>query len=159
MKEEYLTDEELMELINEVEANSMLKAPAYMKERILHEIQKEELRVTQNAPSRQSITTHKKNIRKQLLVYEIKVMGSMAAAILILFLLPVSVQGEPEMNQEGYYSQADGILFHCNETLDRFLQHLDTVADGILHPQNLWNKVSDESDRQQERIEINHLKE
>lgn len=67
MKNEYLSDEELLRLIDEVEENAMLRAPAYLKQRILKEIQSAE-----RMPARQSVKKYQTNIRRQLLVYELK---------------------------------------------------------------------------------------
>lgn len=118
MKHEYLSDKEVAELIEEVERNSMRKAPAYLKKQILNEIK------------------HQTDIRKQLLIYELKVAGLVAAAILMLFLFPVSAsQGAGhESIFLSYWNTVSGVM----------LQYCDITSNALLHPnefiQQLWQK-------------------
>lgn len=118
MNDDYLSDEELLDFIDEIENNAMLKAPMYLKGQILQEIEVEK----------------KKNIRQQLLVYKIKIMGAMAAAIILLFLLPVSVQGEPNTaNTENQEQYSD--IFHCwNAASSQLLQQMNIISEQLLHP-------------------------
>lgn len=76
---EYMPDEELEQLIQEVEEKNMLSAPSYMKNEIMeqiYQVHKEE--------------THK-NLQKKLslLLYSMEVGVVAAAAVLLLFLIPV----------------------------------------------------------------------
>ena len=68
----YLTEEELMKLIGHVEAKEMLHAPRQLKGNILAE-----LRYERHAAR-----------KKQILVYRVKVLAAMAAALTVLILMP-----------------------------------------------------------------------
>lgn len=141
MKNEYLSDEELLRLIDEVEENAMLRAPAYLKQRILKEIQSAE-----QMPARQSVKKYQTNIRRQLLVYELKVAGLVAAAILMLFLLPVSTPEEPPAVPEESYGQGSGFLYHWNEASEKMLQCIDFTSSAILHPDEFFRQFQYGSD-------------
>lgn len=76
---EYMPDEELEQLIQEVEENGMLSVPSYMKKEIMeqiHQVHKQE--------------AHKDIQRKlSLWLYSMEVGVVAAAAVLLLFLIPV----------------------------------------------------------------------
>ena len=77
MKEnEYLSDAELMQLIQEVEQGDMIPAPFYLKQEILHKVRKEEARQAARSAKIQFIT------------YSCKVALATAAAIAVLLLAP-----------------------------------------------------------------------
>lgn len=71
---EYLSDEELNELIKEVEESAMLTAPSYLREEILKQIQ---------------VSQPKKSNRQELFFYSLKVGFATAAAVAMLFVLPM----------------------------------------------------------------------
>ncbi|MDE7367577.1 MAG: hypothetical protein K2N24_09500 [Lachnospiraceae bacterium] len=146
MNDDYISDEELLDLINEIEEGAMLKAPVYLKEQILQQIQKEEdLRHRENS-ARQPITEHKKNIRKQLLVYKIEVIGTMAAAIIILFLLPVSIPGDASTMSTENKEQSSGIFEYWDMASSQLLEQMDTISNQLLHPlDTLREHFSEES--------------
>lgn len=70
-----MSDEELWKLIEEVENDSMHKAPDYLKEMTLQKIKTEK-------------TDRSQNQTKQFLYYKVRVFGAMAASLVILFALP-----------------------------------------------------------------------
>lgn len=144
MMNEYLSDEELLKLIDEVEENAMLRAPAYLKQKILTEIQGME--EAEQMPARQSIQKYQKNIRRQLLVYELKVAGLVAAAILMLFLLPVSAPKEPPIITEEDYSQDSGFLYHWNEASGKMLQYINITSNALLHPDEFFQQFQSGND-------------
>lgn len=86
MKMNYLTDDELEQLIADVEVNDLIAAPPGLYEEILtrvEDISKEEtLHIEKTVP----ITRNKKREYRR---YCFQVITSMAAAIAIVFLLPV----------------------------------------------------------------------
>lgn len=146
MKEEYMSEEELEQLIEEVEQGAMLRAPAYLKEQILKEIQNTELKQTPSV--RPSATEYRKNIRKQLLVYELKVAGLVAAAILMLFLLPVWNPKEapiqtPSVTEENY-SRDSGFLYHWNAASGKMLQCINITSNVLLHPDEFIRQFQSE---------------
>lgn len=73
-KMDYLTDEELTKLIEDVEMHGMLECPSYVRQEVL-----EKTRVSL------------KKRKQQLLVYSFKVWAASAAAIILLFTLPTEV--------------------------------------------------------------------
>ena len=146
MNDDYISDEELLDLINEIEEGAMLKAPVYLKGQILQQIQKEEkLRHRENF-TRQPITEHKKNIRKQLLAYKIEVIGTMAAAIIMLFLLPVSLPGDSNTMSMESQEQSSGIFEYWDKASSQLLEQMDTISNQLLHPlDTLKEHFSEES--------------
>ena len=68
----YLSEEELDELIRQVESQEMLHAPIHLKDNVMAQIKSE-----------------KRSIKsRQILVYRIKVLAAMAAALMLVILMP-----------------------------------------------------------------------
>lgn len=146
MNDDYISDEELLDLINEIEEGAMLKAPVYLKGQILQQIQKEEELRHRGNSARQPITEHKKNIRKQLLVYKIEVIGTMAAAIIILFLLPVSIPGDASTMSTENKEPGSGIFEYWDMASSQLLEQMGTISNQLLHPlDTLREHFSEES--------------
>lgn len=150
MKEEYMSDEELLELINEVETGAMLKAPVYLKGQILQAIEKEEEEKSRGHSVRQSTGKSKKNIRKQLLVYKLEVIGTLAAAIVMLFLIPVSIPNRPNTTDSDIREQRTSIFDYWNTASSQLLQHADAFSNQLLHPLDTFKKKSGEEPLQQQ---------
>lgn len=146
MKEEYITDQELLELIEDVEEHAMLKAPAYLKQRMLQEIR--EIDQTQRKTALNHVRHH---IRKQMVLYEIKTFSGIAAALVLLFLMPVSSHNEPSMTKEEYYAQQEqGILSGLNKVTEGILSQVNTITDRMC---NLSEKqVLIEKDNQKQEL-------
>ena len=70
---EYLSNEELMSLIEDIESENLISAPAYLKQQIVAESRK------RNVPA-----------RMQLVFYSMKVVAAMAAAIILIILMPMT---------------------------------------------------------------------
>lgn len=83
-KLEYLSDEELEAMIQEVEQYGMMEAPVQMKEKLLQVLQQEE---TIQRP--QMSEWHKK---RSMLIYSMKVSLTAAAAILCVIFMPLQMQ-------------------------------------------------------------------
>ena len=71
----YLTDDELEKLINDVEMHELLQCPSHVRQEVLEKTQ---------------VSLWKKKL--QFYVYSVKVCAAAAAAIVILFTLPVEPQ-------------------------------------------------------------------
>lgn len=67
------TDEELLALIGQVEESALIHAPAHLKERVFFQLDDEK----------------QKRKMRQLFSYRAKVLAGMAAALTVLFLVPV----------------------------------------------------------------------
>lgn len=122
MSEEYLTEEELNKLIGSVEEERMLKAPSYLKSEILTAIDEEE-RLIRN-----------KGKKRQLIFFEMKIIGGMAAAIFMLFLLPVSAQGESTEVENPIEAETQDFFHTCTQKLDEMLEGVGWVTDFLLKP-------------------------
>lgn len=81
-KNEYLSDDELFQLIAEVEENEMIQAPFYLKQEILHRVEEE---------SKDRRKKKQKSANIQFLTFSLKVAVATAASIAVLFLTPEQV--------------------------------------------------------------------
>lgn len=88
----YLSDEALLELIDNVEEKEMLHAPAHLKGNVMAKIRRE----------RHSA------MKRQVFVYRAKVLAAMAAALAVLILMPVDYM--ESMGQIFTGQQADASL-------------------------------------------------
>lgn len=77
MEWEYLSDEELDQLVKEVEAKPLHPAPEYLKTMILDKAQAYDK------------SAHKMSAGMQLFTYSIKIMAAAAAAVIVILTVPV----------------------------------------------------------------------
>ena len=93
---DYLSEEELLTLINEVEQKEMFKAPQYLEEKILNSVKRQD-----------QIVEYKDKIsaKRKLMTYSLKVMVAAAAAIALLIVVPTVEQGS-HLNSNFYVNQA-----------------------------------------------------
>lgn len=77
MKWEYLSDEELDQLVKDVEAESLHPAPEYLKTMILDKTEAYDKNI------------HKMSARMQLFIYSVKIMAAAAAAVIVILTVPV----------------------------------------------------------------------
>ena len=119
MKEnEYLSDEELMQLIAEVEEHDMIEAPFYMKHEILQRVRQE------------SVVQRAHSAKIQFLTFSFKVALATAAAVAVLLLAPAQFREMPSVADK---EQAQ------SETLSKKLENRSNlVSEGLL---NFSNKV------------------
>lgn len=85
MKMEYLTDEELEQLIADVEVNDLIAAPPGLYEEILTKVEDVSKEEMHHIEKTMPVTRNKKREYRR---YCFQVITSMAAAIAIVFLLP-----------------------------------------------------------------------
>ena len=89
--EDYLTEEELNRLIMQVEAGDMAAAPPDMAQTILDRLDEEEKQNQKTVPAGKEkavIVKLQRDRQKEYRMYCIRVMTSVAAAILLLFMVP-----------------------------------------------------------------------
>lgn len=101
-KPNYLSDEELQNLIQSVEQEGTIHAPQYMKESILNQIQRQETVI--------AISNHRSS-KIQLITYSMKVLVAAAAAIALIILIPVKDPGsfqEEKASYEQWVNQQNG---------------------------------------------------
>lgn len=124
----YPTDEELNSLIEELEKEE-LYAPAHLKEEILQRVEKESRQADAGRKSGQSVS---------LAVYTLKIAIGMAAAILLVFLMPVrdgsNISRAEEVWQEESYVPKERISDKLREKRqnieDTVEQWLNQMEDG-----------------------------
>lgn len=127
MNQEYLSDEELKRLMEDVEATKMVQAPGYLKQQVLETLDADKARI------------RIKRQRKQLFVFEMKIAGGLAAAMLMLFLLPVAAQGEqtgetPEKEPTAIEVRTEEFFHVCRQVSNQVLEEIGKTGDWILHP-------------------------
>ena len=89
----YMTDDELNALIEDVEENHMLKAPAHLADEIIANVAEQEGNDDAKAPitvTGSGDKTSHKSAKRQLLLYSIEVWTAAAAEILIMTVSQVS---------------------------------------------------------------------
>lgn len=127
-----LSEEELARLIEQVEERELLHAPVHLKENILLQIRKQ----------RQTVQ------KLQLFSYRAKVLVGMAAALTVLFLVPV---GE----RDGV--QSSGSIFGqaFRQELRQEQADMDEIQQGALERQEqierTWQKYREEQERSSAR--------
>lgn len=124
-----LTEEELAKLIGQVEEREMLHAPAHLKENVFVQIRKQ-----------------KRTAQKlQLFSYRAKVLVGMAAALAVLFLVPV---GEGETHSPS----SDGMFNHIFQQEQK---ETDIIRQGALERQDkierAWQRYQEEQEREDAR--------
>ncbi len=140
MNQGYLSDEELKRLIEDVEDNKMLQAPANLKQQVLETLDAD----------KSCIRTKKQ--RKKLVIFEMKIAGGLAAAMLMLFLLPITAQGEQAGETAGKDPTVIEVktqeFFHvCRQISDRMAEEISEASDRMLDP---WLDKSAESTEETE---------
>lgn len=142
MNQGYLSDEELKRLIEDVEDNKMLQAPGYLKQQVLETLDADQAR------------DRMKKHRRQLVVFEMKIAGGLAAAMLMLFLLPIAAQGEQAGDNSVKEPTAIEVktqeFFHtCRQISDRMVEGITEASDRMLNP---WLDKSAESTEETEPV-------
>lgn len=140
MNQGYLSDEELKRLIKDVEDNKMLQAPANLKRQVLETLDADKARI------------RTKKQRKKLAIFEMKIAGGLAAAMLMLFLLPITAQGEQAGDTAGKEPTVIEVktqeFFHvCRQISDRMVEGISEASDRMLNP---WLNKSAESTEETE---------
>lgn len=123
-----LREEELARLIEEVEAREMLHAPAHLKENVLRQVTK-----------RQEAAQ-----KRQLFSYRAKVLTGMAAALAVLFLVPVD--GRQIQNVPG--TEVLGQLFE-RENGEETLRRESLVRQEEI--ERSWQKYREEQEKAEAR--------
>lgn len=117
-EKEYLSDEELMQLINDVEEHEMLQAPFYMKHVILQRVREE------------SVVRSERSAKIQFLTFSFKVALATAAAVAVLLLAPAQFREMPSVATKEQVQ---------SETFSKRLEsRSNLVSEGLL---NFSNKV------------------
>ncbi len=116
-KNDYLSDEELMELIADVEEHEMISAPFYLKHEILHRVREEEVKQIARLTRRQFIT------------FSCKVALATGAAVAVLLLAPSQLRESPEMSY--------GLLNRTETMSKRMEMKSYLISEGIMKFSNM----------------------
>lgn len=124
----YPTDQELEQWIEQLEQEE-LYAPKHLKDEIIFR--------ARQASNAESFSVEKKKAakRKEFIIYSMKIIGSMAAVLMILFTVPTDYkisEKSLEMNMEKYEEQ--------DSLTDKMKNKVSEVSDWSL---GLYNKIND----------------
>lgn len=120
-----LSEKELARLIEQVEEREMLHAPVHLKDNVFTQIRKQ----------RQAAQ------RLQLFSYRAKVLAGMAAALTVLFLVPVAERNTQDLTQSGIFNQ---ISWQEQENVDEIRQGALIRQQEI---ERTWQKYQEEQER------------
>ncbi len=122
-KTDYLTDEELLLLIESAEQMDLPSAPGYLKETILSKAASKE--------------THRKH---ELFFFGAKVITAAAAAIALLITMPDMAQNSPVPQSAQMYhretavrQKEDSLLWKFNQITNQFCSQMSDTADFIFY--------------------------
>ena len=106
-KMDYLTDEELAKLIEDVEKHGMLECPSYVRQEVIRKTQ---------------VSLQKR--KRQFYIYSFKVWAATAAALVILFTLP----SVPQVTTPAF-SITDKLSRHTNNVCESLNDFSDRLID------------------------------
>lgn len=114
----YLSEEALMELIDQVENKEMLHAPVHLKENVLTQVRKE----------------RKAGRKRQVFVYRAKVLIAMAAALTVLILMPTGNGEDAEhtflQNLTAEVSMEQAAMERQKDIDDKWEQYMEECSSG-----------------------------
>ena len=120
---DYLSDEELLLLMESVEKDMMLAAPGYLKENILAKT-----------------TGTNTGKRHELLFFGTKILVAAAAAIAMLITMPnteqlsrISQTAQTARRESAAYEIEDSVLWKFNQKANQFCSQLSDSADFIFY--------------------------
>lgn len=137
-EQDYLSEEELKQLIEETEQGEMLKAPVYLKSEIMDKIRMEEKKVIE-MPQRSGRTMTEKEKKRAYMRYRIKVAGIAAAAIFALFMIPTGTSNPKQSSLAD--EEKTSITGTINEKTNAWCSHLFEFSNGLIAPDS--NKSTD----------------
>lgn len=115
-KQEYFSEEELAEFIENMEREPLLEAPRYLKKQILQKAAKRENTLQQNT----------------FLLFSAKVAAGAAASIALLFFLPdLSHYDRPPQNTAAFYENEHALLKGLNEKTAQFCNFINDTANSV----------------------------
>lgn len=110
MKWEYLSDEELEKLVNEIEEKPLCRAPEYLESMILNKAKTYDRNV------------HRLSAGMQLFIYGVKIMAAAAAAIAVILTVPMMDKAQSlDYMEQSVQEEMDRMQ---NRAADRELTHL-----------------------------------
>ena len=136
----YLTDEELNQLISDVEVSEMVSAPPDMLEEILTRLDGE-FRIPGNIKERISEVNprDKRAKEKEFRMYCFRVIGSVAAAIMLLFVMPKAGEINLKLSEVMQENTMDGKV----QVTPRYATKEDALNNRSLWTEVFGNKLFD----------------
>lgn len=129
-EQDYLSEEQLEQLITETEHGEMLQAPVYLKNEILDKIRMEEQKEKViEMPVRTGKKMTAKEKKQAYMLYRIKVAGITAAAIFALFIIPAGSL-EPQQSRSVGEEQMS-ITGTINEKTNAWCSHIFELSNGF----------------------------
>lgn len=124
-----LDDAQLMELMSEVEANEMLRAPAHMKEEILQKMKNPAVVLT--------VQTKKASKKVQLFLYSLKISTAVAVALTAIVAISMPVDTVKIVPSQETSRQEWNITERIYEKSNSITTLLDEFSNQMLKPKQL----------------------
>lgn len=132
MKElNYLTDDEVMQLMESVENDSMISAPGYLKDNILQNLKE---------PAKKETKKH------EMLFFSTKIVAAAAAAIALLITMPKAEQFEQfsqnnVMVQQNmvHHPKKDSLFWKLNSKTNQLYENLSDSTNSIFYKGGFFN--------------------
>ena len=109
------------QIIRQVEAEGLIKAPAHMKQEILERSERIDYQL--------AVTTRKVSRQMQLFFYSLKVGAAVVTALFLLFMVPKEIpQAEPMVPKEAARQQEETL----NRRLNNGMQEMNRMLNEML---------------------------
>ncbi|MDO5345057.1 MAG: hypothetical protein Q4E91_04875 [Lachnospiraceae bacterium] len=149
-RQEYLSDAELDALIRQVEKQEMLRAPSYLKNEILLSTRRETAAVDQRQEAfrknryrngrQENLSLEKR--KREFLFYSLRVSLAAAAAVVMLFALPISEAGGNRGGfiaaQEESARPSSRMVQSLSEHSTQFCRKLNSVSTRLVSENPGW---------------------
>lgn len=110
------------QIIRQVEAEGLIKAPAHMKQEILERSERIDYQL--------AVTTRKVSGQMQLFFYSLKVGAAVVTALFLLFMVPKEIpQAEPMVPKEAARQQEETL----NRRLNNGMQEMNRMLNEMLN--------------------------
>ena len=110
------------QIIRQVEAEGLIKAPAHMKQEILERSERIDYQL--------AVTTRKVSRQMQLFFYSLKVGAAVVTALFLLFMVPKEIpQAEPMVPKEAARQQEETL----NRRLNNGMQEMNRMLNEMLN--------------------------
>ena len=114
------------QIIRQVEAEGLIKAPAHMKQEILERSE----RISRCIDYQLAVATRKVSGQMQLFFYSLKVGAAVVTALFLLFMVPKEIpQAEPMVPKEAARQQEETL----NRRLNNGMQEMNRMLNEMLN--------------------------
>lgn len=120
MKQTYFSEDELKSFLEDIEENNMHQAPFYLKEEIMKQVFPKQ-RVSQIPLEKRKLSRAQK---RKWIIYNCKITFAAAAAIILMFIMPMESGGMKLQNETGTMTQVTNRIESGSERLCNILSNL-----------------------------------